>query len=263
MKKTVRVRNLTLGEGIPKICVPVMGTTKEEVLAFARTAADHGPDLLEWRADYFADAAKPDAVCAVLRELRELLGERPLLFTFRTRAEGGERALPAEDYRALCAAAVRSGQIDLLDVELFLGAEPVSFLIREAHASGVAVIVSNHDFAATPPKEELIRRLQMMQDIGADIAKIAVMPKSSEDVLTLLVATEECSRTLSVPVITMSMGEKGVISRLVGEAFGSALTFGMTGRASAPGQISIEALREILQSIHAHLSGGGNDRREA
>ena len=79
------------------------------------------------------------------------------------------------------------------------------------------VIASNHDFRATPSKEEIIIRLIKMQEIGADILKIAVMPQNSRRLLTLLSATEEMMRLYAErPLITMSMGSAGLISRLCG-----------------------------------------------
>ena len=92
-----------------------------------------------------------------------------------------------------------------------------------------------------------------MDFFGADIAKIAVMPQSAGDVLTLLSATEKASRTLSCQVISMSMKGTGLISRLSGEVFGSCLTFGAAGGASAPGQIDVGELRGILETIHRNL----------
>ena len=92
------------------------------------------------------------------------------------------------------------------------------------------MIASNHDFRKTPPKAELISRMRKMQELGADISKIAVMPQSTEDVLTLLSATEEMRR-----------------------CYGSALTFGAAGKVSAPGQIDVEELRTVLGIIHKSL----------
>ncbi len=143
-----------------------------------------------------------------------------------------------------------SGLVDLIDVELFLDRETVSRLIQTAHENGVPVIVSNHDFKKTPPKEELLDRLETMQDLGADILKIAVMPESTEDLLTLLAATEDGCRYLKQPIVSMSMGGKGVLSRVAGESFGSAITFGTAGAASAPGQLPAEELKEILEALH-------------
>ena len=98
------------------------------------------------------------------------------------------------------------------------------------------MIASNHDFRKTPPKAELISRMRKMQELGADIPKIAVMPQSTEDVLTLLSATEEMRRCYADrPVITMSMAGTGVVSRMCGEVFGSALTFGAAGKSICTG----------------------------
>ena len=85
------------------------------------------------------------------------------------------------------------------------------------------------------------------------MAKIAVMPHSKKDVLTLLAATAEASERLTVPVITMSMGGQGLVSRLSGEVFGSCLTFGALRSASAPGQIDAEDLKRVLEVIHQAL----------
>ena len=104
-------------------------------------------------------------------------------------------------------------------------------------------------------KDELTRRMILMDEMGADILKIAVMPKSTTDVLELLLATEEMGRLYSdKPVITMSMGPLGLISRLAGETFGSALTFGAGEKASAPGQIPAKQLKDILNSIHENMN---------
>ena len=89
--------------------------------------------------------------------------------------------------------------------------------------------------------------------MGADILKIAVMPQSRKDVLTLLSATEEMDRRTTKPLITMSMGPVGMISRLCGEVFGSALTFGAVGKVSAPGQIGAKDLSHVLNLIHQSM----------
>ena len=90
-----------------------------------------------------------------------------------------------------------------------------------------------------------------MQELGADIPKIAVMPGSSADVLTLIAATQEmAAQYADRPIITMSMSGTGLISRLCGEVFGSACTFGAVGRTSAPGQIGVEELDTVLKLIH-------------
>lgn len=252
----MRIRNLTLGEGIPKICVPVMGKTKEEVRKNAERILVHQPDLVEWRCDFLNQPSDVKNVLEILEMLRQILGEMPLLFTIRTKAEGGEKEMDVEDYREVCRSVIASKMADAVDVELFLGENLVRELVQFAHQHEVKVFGSNHDFVKTPDEEELVERLCKMQEYGCDVAKIAVMPKDSRDVLTLLSATETMRRCHpSTPVITMSMGATGVISRLTGEVFGSALTFGMVGTASAPGQIPVEELREILTDLHQYSKG--------
>ena len=122
--------------------------------------------------------------------------------------------------------------------------------LEGVHAQGVPVIASSHDFEQTPPSQELLARIERMWASGADIAKIAVMPRSAQDVLRLLEVTQEAVRAQRGPVVTMSMGRLGGVSRLAGETFGSAMTFGSAGSASAPGQIDARTLRAALSALH-------------
>ena len=251
---TVRVRNVELGAGIPKICVPIVGVTKDDIIAEAKTFDSIPVDVVEWRVDWFEGVFDFDQVLDVLRGLREALGETPLLFTFRTSKEGGEKAIEPEAYAQLNIQVAQSGYVDLVDVEAFTGDEIVKSVIEAAHAAGVKVVASNHDFFKTTDQAEIVRRLRKMQELGADIPKIAVMPQSKKDVLTLLAATEEMATEYADrPIITMSMSGTGVISRLCGEVFGSALTFGAAKKASAPGQMGVNDLSTVLTLLHGAL----------
>jgi len=51
----------------------------------------------------------------------------------------------------------------------------------------------------------------------------------------------------------MSMSPVGGVTRICGEVFGSSMTFGMVGKASAPGQIPVERLQEALNILHESL----------
>lgn len=251
---TVKVRNIEIGAGIPKICVPIVGVTREEILAAAENIKSTKADVVEWRVDWYEDIFDFAKTEATMQALREALGEMPILFTFRTSKEGGEKAIETETYVELNQNAAKTGLIDLVDVEAFTGDEAVKSVVETAHENGVKVIASNHDFHKTPAKEEIVSRLRKMQELGADIPKIAVMPQNKKDVLTLLAATEEmASEYADRPIITMSMSETGVISRLSGEVFGSALTFGAVGKVSAPGQMGIEDLTTVLGLLHKSL----------
>lgn len=250
----VKVRNTVIGEGIPKICVPIVGVTKEDIIEEAKTFNSIPVDVVEWRVDWFEDVFDFDKVAGVLKELRPVLGDIPLLMTFRTSKEGGERAIEDEAYAQLNINAAKTGLVDLIDVEVFTGDEIVKRIIKEAHAAGVRVVASNHDFDKTPDRADIVGRLRKMQELDADIPKIAVMPQNKKDVLTLLSATEEMASVYADrPIITMSMAGTGVISRLCGEVFGSALTFGAAKKASAPGQMGVEDLNTVLNLLHNAL----------
>ena len=259
--KCVEVRGVKIGEGIPKIIVPIVGTTKREILEAASSIMENAPkgnalkgnalgknaigkkafeenvfDLVEWRADWFEDVFEFGKVEDVLKELREELGDIPLLFTFRTAREGGEKAISVDEYKRLNIMAAQTGLVDLIDVEAFTGDDVVREIIEEAHKAGVKVVGSNHDFDKTPEKEEIVGRLRRMQELGADIPKIAVMPCGSADVLTLIAATQEMSSQYAEgPIIT------------------SSCTFGTVGKASAPGQIGAEELAGVLRVIHTNF----------
>lgn len=247
---TVKVRNLIIGEGIPKICVPIVGETEDEILHMAQELAGSDADLAEWRMDWFDSVSDIECVKEVLLKLRGILGEMPLLATFRTKQEGGEKDISYELYANLLRAVADTKATDIIDVEARIDKEVVG-LIAELKERGVTVIGSKHDFDKTPSREGIVAELCDMQEAGAEILKMAVMPHTKKDVLTLLEATEEMNRThAKCPVVTMSMGELGKVSRVAGEAFGSAITFGALQKTSAPGQISVEKLKKVLKILH-------------
>ena len=141
--------------------------------------------------------------------------------------------------------------VDAVDVEYFRDRASIEKILAVAKEHGVTVIMSNHDFDKTPSFDEITGRLMGMKKLGADVAKLACMPNSAKDVLTLLSATEAVkSQYPDEPIITMSMGKLGAISRISGEIFGSALTFGSAKKASAPGQLEVTTLQQILRALH-------------
>lgn len=248
----VVVRNIVIGEGMPKICVPIVGKTNDEILQAAREICNSSADLVEWRADWYESVCVIEKVKSLAGELQEVLGEMPLLFTFRTKTEGGEKEISYEQYKELLLEVTATSFVDMVDVEVYIN-EKVSELVEELKAKDKKIIVvgSNHDFEKTPDKDEIIRRLCYMQEVGVDIPKIAVMPQSPKDVITLLSATEEMvSEHADRPIVTMSMAGTGAVSRVAGETFGSAITFGAMKKASAPGQINVEELKKILEVLH-------------
>ena len=244
---TVKIRDIEIGAGSPKIIVPIVGVTKTDIIEEAKTFDSIPVDVVEWRVDWFEGVFD----FAQVKDLRAALGNTPILMTFRTSKEGGEKAIEPEAYAELNIKAAQTGYVDMIDVEIFTGDEIVKKIIDGAHAAGVKVVASNHDFFKTPAKADIIYRLRKMQDMNADIPKIAVMPQNKKDVLTLLAATEEMTTNYADrPIITMSMAGTGVISRLCGEVFGSSMTFGAAKKASAPGQMGVNDLNTVLGLLH-------------
>jgi 3-dehydroquinate dehydratase-1 len=243
----VTVRGATIGGDRPVVIVPLTGADPEALHAEAAAVVAAGPDVVEWRVDHLTDLAAAGRVAA---DLRADLGDLPLLVTVRTLTEGGQADVTDAAYLTLLRDLLGTGTVDLLDVEITRDATTVRTLVDLAHAAGVPVIASQHDFAGTPAQDELVRRLLHMADVGADVLKIAVMPQDAGDVLALLGATWEASRRTDRPLITMAMGTVGVASRIAGGVFGSAATFAAVGRASAPGQVGIVPLRAALDLLH-------------
>lgn len=250
---TVKVRNIVLGEGLPKIAVPNVGVTEEEILASAKEIAAAKPDIMEWRIDYYEAGIKDnEKLIATAKALRDVVGELPILVTFRTKNEGGVLELGEDEYLDLVATVVTNRLGDAVDIELFHDEERVKDLVKQAHNYNVVVIMSNHDFEKVPAKDVIEFRLKKMDDLGADVPKLACMPHSADDVLTLLSATNDARKALSTPIITMAMADLGKVSRIAGQVFGSCLSFGAVGKTSAPGQLSIEDLRNAENYLELH-----------
>lgn len=248
--KTVKIGAVEVGDGVPKVIVPIIERTADAIIEKAKSFFEIPLDVVEWRVDFFDSALDIPAVISTLKALRKALVVTPILFTFRTKREGGQKDISLPAYEALNISVANSGYADAIDIEIFGGDGVVRRCIEAIHAAGKIVIGSNHAFDGTPDKSDILYRLRKAQDLGADIPKIAVMPHSFADVITLLDATQDMhDKFADRPIMTMSMAE-GVISRLAGECFGSAMTFGAVGKPSAPGQIPVEKLLETLAVLH-------------
>lgn len=248
--KPILLAGQPLANGVlPAMCAPLVARDRAGLLAEAAAVAAMGPHLLEWRVDFYEGIGRTGEVVDLAREIRHTSG-LPLLFTRRSAREGGQAIAISEDqvvalYLAVCA----QGQVDLVDVEMASDPAHLAAVREAARARDVGLVLSFHDFNGTPPQSALVERFLQAQQLGADVAKVAVMPRSMDDVLALLQATSQASQALPIPVISMAMGALGAVTRLCGGAFGSALTFGMGQGASAPGQLPIADLRAGLQIL--------------
>lgn len=247
----IRVRDITIGEGRPKICAPVVEVTQEDILEEGeKLALSKGVDLIEWRIDFYDESSDISKILQTASLLRTVVGKKPLLATFRTKNEGGKKEIEESAYKDMLVAISESGDIDMVDIEVYFMDEKNTEDVVKSLKKNVVVVGSYHDFDKTPSYDEIIKRLCFMKSQGVSIPKLACMPQNRHDVFTLMEATQDfVSKNVGLPVITMSMGDYGKVSRVAGTSFGSAVTFGCLGKASAPGQINVDDLRAILNIL--------------
>lgn len=241
----VSLRGLPLEAACPRIIVPLFARSLDALRPLAlAAAADPAAEVVELRLDPL-----PETDFAAALALVRGLTEKPLLVTIRTKAEGGELALTHDVYAAHCRALLAQGGVDVLDIEWLACDEHRTALRDAARAAGAVALYSEHHFDGTPATDAMAQTLTGMADAGADIAKLAVMPHCAADAARLLEATARAAAARpDTPLITMSMGPLGAVSRFCGGAFGSCATFGVTSgtTASAPGQPPADVLRKKL-----------------
>lgn len=245
----LKVKNKTIGEGKPLVCVSVMDAKKADILAEVKRLVESHTEMIEWRVDAFEGLKSVNAVRDVLREMAPVVKDTIVVFTFRSKEQGGQCSLNHEEVYDLHQIAAESKVVDFIDVEYFY-TEDADEEISSLQKMGAKIITSHHDFHETPSADVLFMLLEQMKHSNADIVKLAMMPQSTEDVLRLLSETNHFhKRYPNQPLITMSMGKMGTVSRICGETFGSCVTFGAGKNASAPGQIPMEKLEEILEIL--------------
>lgn len=209
----------------------------------ARLAQQQGAGALELRADLLADPAQ---VCAALTAVRAA-SSLPLLLTYRSTTEGGKGAGHGQGYEDYLASLLQlRPAVAALDIEMACLASKA--LVAEAKAGGYDVVGSCHDFTATPSAAQITQKLAQITAAGADITKVAYMPRTAQDVAALRHAAHDFAGAYPhQPLIAISMGQLGAPSRtdLV-----NCLTFATIadGAASAPGQATIAYVRAWLEN---------------
>ena len=235
------------------ICVPIVGPTVEDILSQVQEAVQAKVDLIELRADMWMKGSHlPEeeyipTILNLVKEVHAKYEKMPILFTWRTLAEGGETSLSDKNYSNLLQAIVDQNVVHAVDVELFAYTDRIGQIIKEAHHQNIQTVMSYHNFQSTPKLEILHGYAERMISAGASVIKFALMPTTSDDVLSVLQFTRELTeRYPQLPRITMSMGKLGQMTRTCGNVFGNCLTFGTLGQASAPGQVDVNLLQQLL-----------------
>lgn len=245
-----QVKSLNIGELPVKTIVPITAKTAQQALAQAKVIADNpNADIAEFRIDLLDFASNNKAVITLGKQLNQILKHKPLIATIRTANEGGQLKVSDAEYEKIYTEYLKQPFMQLLDIEMFRDPGSVAKLTKLAHDKKVLVIMSNHDFAKTPDQQDIENRLLKQDQMGADILKIAVMPTSTQDVFTLMNATLAVSQKSQKPLLTMSMGQLGTISRVATANMGGSMSFGMIGEASAPGQIDVIQLKQLLKTV--------------
>lgn len=245
----MEIKGKQIGKGRPLVCVPIIERGEQAIYKEAEKLVQLPADMIEWRIDWYENSSSADEVCKIVEELTKILKQKILLCTFRSTNQGGEKEIDMEAYVELIEKIADQGKADMIDLEVCELREP-AVVIERLQKRGIKVVASDHNFSKTPSVQIMEEKLLYMKKLGADVAKLAVMPKSSYDVLGLLEATARMREMYpEYPVITMSMGAVGLISRIAGQTFGSCVTFAASGKASAPGQMPLEDAVTILNKI--------------
>lgn len=209
----------------------------------ARLAQQQGAGAVELRADLLADPAQVRAALTAVRAASSL----PLLLTYRSTTEGGKGAGHGQGYEDYLASLLQlRPAVAAVDIEMACPASKA--LVAEAKAGGYDVVGSCHDFTATPSMAQITQKLAQITAAGADITKVAYMPRTAQDVAALRHAAHDFAGAYPhQPLIAISMGQLGTPSRtdLV-----NCLTFATIadGAASAPGQATIAYVRAWLEN---------------
>ena len=250
-KHPIQARSGLLGGDKPMVCIPLVGKDREAITAEAGNVPSIVPDIIELRIDAWDFVEDRALSLEMIKEVRGIVGETPVILTCRGDWEGGFKKVSDEAKFGIYAAAVQEGLVDFIDVELIYGEEKIKKVLATLEGTQTSLIVSFHDFKKTPSRDELVSILKQQIAAGAQVAKLAAMPQKEEDVLNVLSATLEVRRQFPcIPIITMSMGPIGAVTRLVGGLFGSDLTFAVGSQSSAPGQIPVAELRQCFSVIH-------------
>ncbi|MHA1608345.1 MAG: type I 3-dehydroquinate dehydratase [Candidatus Freyarchaeota archaeon] len=231
------------GAGLFRVCVSVRADSEEGMLEKARRACDAGADLVELRLDYLK--RRRVRVGRLLSDIGV-----PVIVTVRRRGEGGVFPFSEGERVKLIEKCVLSGP-DFVDVEASTDPALLGRLVSLCKEVGVTLILSYHDFEATPTWSFLARKVDILFSLGCDVAKIVTLARRITDNLLLLklASTKRRGRTVS-----FCMGRLGAVSRILCPLFGSPFTYASLDDPVAPGQISVDVMRRIQEEIGSLLN---------
>ncbi|HHG8285422.1 TPA: type I 3-dehydroquinate dehydratase [Streptococcus pneumoniae] len=221
-----------------KLIVSVMPRSLEEAQALDATRYLDA-DIIEWRADYLPK----EAILQVAPAIFEKFAGRELVFTLRTRSEGGEIDLSPEEYIHLIKEIAQFYQPDYIDFEYYSYKD-----VFEEMLDFPNLVLSYHNFQETP--ENMMEILSELTILNPKLVKVAVMAHTEQDVLDLMNYTRGF-KTLNPEqeYVTISMGKVGKVSRITADVTGSSWSFASLDEVSAPGQISLASMKKIREIL--------------
>lgn len=222
-----------------KLVVSIMPRTLEEAQQLDRSRYD-GADVIEWRADFL----DKNEILTVAPAVFEKFAGREILFTLRTRGEGGQIDLTSEEYLAIIQDIQSIYHPDYIDFEFYSHREVFEQMLEFSN-----LVLSYHNFQETP--ENMMEILSELTSLSPKLVKVSVMSHNEQDVLDLMNYTRGF-KTLNPEqeYVTISMGKIGKISRLTADLTGSSWSFASVGEESAPGQIPLENMRRIRELLN-------------
>ena len=255
MQNIVKIKNIKLGNGAPKICVPVIEKNEKEIIKYIKYINKLPIDIIEFRADFYLEDIIEseekninDSLIDLSKDIKKITN-KPILFTVRSDKEGGK--IKNNLYNKIIniyKTAVENKCFDLIDLEILsLKEKDIKNIIKLSKEKNIKTILSNHNFNKTPSKKNIVSLINKMIKLKCDIVKVAYMPKNKKDVIILLDAISEIK---DFPIIAISMGKLGTITRI----FGSVMTFASAKSSSAPGQLEAMKLKYILDNIYDNFS---------
>ena len=250
----LKIRNSIIGEGKPKICVPLVSQDFEDLEKECASLREVPLDMLEWRVDYlmsrdgFNATADLDRAYAIIRRH---FPDTPLLTTVRTKEQGGVHDMAESTYFSTLSLLLSSRWADLLDVEYGHDPMDTKVLMARARDRRMPLLMSFHSFHRALSEEEVTNTLEAMASFHPDILKIAVMPETAADVAAMIsAAARRMTAFPETPVMTIAMGPLGILTRAAGNCMGGPITFAAGKEASAPGQLTASEMKQVLDVLY-------------
>jgi 3-dehydroquinate dehydratase-1 len=247
----LKVKKAVFGSGKYLLCVPLVSSNSEQLVADARQSLEWEPDLFEWRVDYMEAYPEPEPIIEALKQLRAAIGDKPILFTPRHAEEDGARDIEDERKFELIRQVMKTGMVELIDIEKRYGQACLLEWSSQLHAHGTKLVISHHSFKKYLKPDEVLEVLQSEQTWGADIIKIIIKTRNFRDLADFSDALHTARGTfLNVPLIAGVVGKASPLMRVLGDHLGSDMTFVAAGSArSHSSQIHIHEIRRLRDRI--------------